>query len=66
MTNGSCLTLTREKLTALKIIIVLHFPNILDALFAPTLVCKASLHALFSCRDIYMKFRIVRTPDFLE
>ena len=44
MTNGSCLTLTLEKLTALKIIIVLHFPNILNALFAPTLVCKASMH----------------------
>ena len=44
MTNGSCLTLTREKLTALKIIIVLHFPNILDALFAPTLLLSAKLH----------------------
>ena len=44
MTNGSCLTLTLEKLTALKIIIVLHFPSILDALFAPSLVYKASRH----------------------
>ena len=67
MTNGSCLTLTLEKLTALKIIIVLHFPNILDALFAPTLVCKASLHYFlveistwnFESSEILRLFRVV-------